>query len=171
MSATNTITFKTSLERSINKAAVTINMVTESGIGVLFGQNIAPSNLNAIQRQTYFGNAQNANSAGYITFDGGAQRSLKFTMRKTATPSFPSPLVSVFYLSSGSSNIQIKNCIVGNADGVTPSYASSLPQVQFNLVRTSSVSRPIRGTQTSASRLVSRSVTPSTLITLETLIR
>ena len=132
VSATNTITFKTSLERSINKAAVTINMVTESGIGVLFGQNIAPSNLNAIQRQTYFGNAQNANSAGYITFDGGAQRSLKFTMRKTATPSFPSPLVSVFYLSSGSSNIQIKNCIVGNADGVTPSYASSLPQVQFN---------------------------------------
>ncbi|HLP27921.1 MAG TPA: right-handed parallel beta-helix repeat-containing protein [Candidatus Didemnitutus sp.] len=132
LSSTNTLTFKPSLERSINKSSVTINMVTESGIGVLFGQNINPANINAIQRQTYFGNAQNANSAGYITFDGGAQKSLRFTMRKTVVPSFPSPFVSVFYLGSGSSNIQVKNCIINNADGVTPSYATSLPQVQFN---------------------------------------
>ncbi|MBC8125110.1 MAG: T9SS type A sorting domain-containing protein [Candidatus Kapabacteria bacterium] len=131
-SSTNTITFKPSLERSINKAAVTINMVTESGVGILLGQNINPANLNAIQKQTYFGNAQNANSAGYITFDGGAQKALKFTMRKTVLPAFPSPFVSVFYLSSGSSNMLIKNCIIGNTDGVTPSYATSLPQVQFN---------------------------------------
>ena len=131
-SSTNTITFKTTVERSINKAAVTINMVTESGIGVLLGQNMNPSNINAIQKQTYYGNAQNANSAGYITFDGGAQKSLKFTMKKTVVAAFPSPLVSVFYLSSGSSNMLIKNLIIGMADGVTPSYATSLPQVQFN---------------------------------------
>ncbi|MCX6141101.1 MAG: GEVED domain-containing protein [Candidatus Kapabacteria bacterium] len=131
-SSTNTITFKPSLERSISKGSVTINMVTESGIGVLLGQNINPSNINAIQKQTYFGNAQNANSAGYITFDGGAQKSLKFTMRKNVLAGFPSPHVSVFYLSSGSSNMLIKNCIIGNGDGVVPSYATTLPQVQFN---------------------------------------
>ena len=131
-SSTNTITFKPNIERSINKSSVTINMVTESGVGVLLGQNIAPANLNAIQRQVYFGNAQNANSAGYITFDGGQQKALRFTMRKNLVPSFPSPFVSVFYLSSGSSNTSIRNCIIGMADGVTPSYATSLPQVQFN---------------------------------------
>ena len=128
----NTITFKPTLERSINKGAVTINMNTESGIGVLFGQNISPSNQNAIQRQTYFANAQNANSGGYITFDGGAQKSLRFAIRKTAVPNFPSPFSSVFYLSSGSSNINVRNCIINNIDGSTPSYATSLPQVQFN---------------------------------------
>lgn len=128
----STITFRPSVERSIAKAGVTINLASESGIGVLFGQNASPSNSYAIQRQNYFSNAQNANSGGNITFDGGSQKSLKFTMRKNVVPSFPSPLVSVFYLSSGSSNIQIRNCIITNADGVTPSYADSLPQVQFN---------------------------------------
>ncbi len=132
VSAQNTITFKPSLERSISKGAVTINMTTESGIGVLLGQNTNPSNPNAIQRQLYFGNAQNANSAGFITFDGGAQRSLRFAMQKNLPTGFPSPFVSVFYLSSGSSNIAVRNCIINNRDGVTPSYASSLPQVQFN---------------------------------------
>lgn len=132
VSERNTITFKPTLERSINKSAVTITLVTESGLGVLFGQNINPSNGNAIQRQTYFANATNANSGGYITFDGGAQKSLRFAMRKNAVPSFPSPFASVFYLSSGSSNISIRNCIINNADGFTPAYATSLPQVQFN---------------------------------------
>lgn len=129
VSPSNTITFRPSVERSIAKGAVTVNLVSESGIGVLFGQNINPANASAIQRQSYFANAQNANSEGYITFDGGSQKSLRFKMRKTATTS---PTVTVFYLSSGSSNIQIRNCIITNADGVTPTYADSLPQVQFN---------------------------------------
>ncbi|MBU3678626.1 MAG: hypothetical protein FGM32_03350 [Candidatus Kapabacteria bacterium] len=129
VSATNTITFRPSTERSISKGAVTINMETQSGLGVLFGQNTSPSNLYAIQRAQYFANAQNANSAGNITFDGGIQKALRFTMRKTTTTS---PFVSVFYLSSGSSNISIQNVLVENATGVTPTYATSLPQVQFN---------------------------------------
>lgn len=132
VSSTNTVTFRPSVERSIAKGGVTINLQSESGIGVLFGQNINPTNTFAIQRQNYFANAQNANSDGYITFDGGSQKSLRFTIRKNAIPGFPSPMVSVFYLSSGSSNINVRNCIIGNADGFTPSYADSLPQVQFN---------------------------------------
>ncbi|MBU3700159.1 MAG: hypothetical protein FGM33_09180, partial [Candidatus Kapabacteria bacterium] len=131
-SAVNTITFRPTIERSIAKGAVTINMVTESGVGVLFGQNAAPSNSYAIQRQNYYSNATNANSAGYITFDGGLQKAIRFTMRKNAVPGFPSPFVSVFYLSSGSSNINVRNLLIENAIGVTPSYADSLPQVQFN---------------------------------------
>lgn len=129
VSATNTITFRPSVERSISKGAITVNMVTESGLGVLFGQNSQPFNSFAIQRAQYYANAQNANSAGYITFDGGIQKALRFTMRKTTTTS---PFVSVFYLSSGSSNITIQNVLIENAAGVTPSYATSLPQVQFN---------------------------------------
>ncbi len=128
----STITFRPSVERSIAKAGVTVNLASESGIGVLLGQNISPTNNFAIQKQNYFANAQNANSDGYITFDGGSQKSLRFTIRKNAIPGFPSPFVSVFYLSSGSSNIAVRNCIIGNADGVVPTYADSLPQVQFN---------------------------------------
>ncbi len=131
-SATNSITFRPSIERSIAKGAVSINMVTESGVGVLLGQNASPSNSYAIQRAPYYSNATNANSAGYITFDGGLQKALRFTMRKNAVPGFPSPFVSVFYLSSGSSNINISNVLIENATGVVPSYADSLPQVQFN---------------------------------------
>ncbi|MBM4177899.1 MAG: hypothetical protein FJ211_01015 [Ignavibacteria bacterium] len=130
--ANATITFRPSVERSIAKGGVTINLQSESGIGVLMGQNISPFNNFAIQRQSYFANAQNANSDGYITVDGGSQKSLRFTIRKNAIPGFPSPTVSVFYLSSGSSNISIRNCIIANADGVAPSYADSLPQIQFN---------------------------------------
>ncbi|MEN9281695.1 MAG: hypothetical protein RL594_630 [Bacteroidota bacterium] len=132
MSPTNTVTFRPSVERSIAKGSVTINMITESGLGVLFGQNSSPSNSYAIQRAVYYSNAQNANSSGYFTFDGGLQKALRFTMRKNTVPSFPSPFVSVFYLSSGSSNIAIRNVLIENATGVTPSYADSLPQVQFN---------------------------------------
>ncbi len=132
MTATNTITFRPSVERSIAKGSVSINMVTESGVGVLLGQNSGPSNSYAIQRQNYYSNAVNANSAGYFTFDGGLQKSLRFTMRKNTVPSFPSPFVSVFYLSSGSSNVTIQNVLIENGTGVVPSYADSLPQVQFN---------------------------------------
>lgn len=131
-SSTNTIAFTPSLERSISKGAVTINITTESGVGILLGQNVAPANNNAIQKQLYFSNAQNANSAGYITWDGGEQRSIRLAVRKNLPVGFPSPFVSAVYLSSGSSNITIRNLIINYQDGQTPSYATSLPQVQFN---------------------------------------
>ena len=107
-SSTNTITFKTTVERSINKAAVTINMVTESGIGVLLGQNMNPSNINAIQKQTYYGNAQNANSAGYITFDGGAQKSFRFRLYTGSNRK------AVFYMGQRTNNISIMNNLILN---------------------------------------------------------
>jgi hypothetical protein len=43
VSSTNTVTFRPSVERSIAKGGVTINLQSESGIGVLFGQNINPT--------------------------------------------------------------------------------------------------------------------------------
>lgn len=131
-SSVNTLTFKPSLERSLTRGSVTINMTTESGVGVLLGQNVAPSNANAIQRQLYFSNQTNANSAGYITFDGGSQRAFRFAVRKNTLSAFPSPFMSAFYLSSGSTNIQIRNVLIEHQAGQIPSYATSLPVVQYN---------------------------------------
>lgn len=132
VSAVNTLTFKPSLDRSLTRGAVTINMTTESGVGILLGQNVAPANPNALQRQLYFSNQVNANSAGYITIDGGSQRSIRLAVRKTTVSAFPSPFMSAVYLSSGSSNIQIRNLLIEHQTGVVPSYASSLPVVQYN---------------------------------------
>jgi len=44
MSAANTVTFKPSLERSLSKGSITITLNSPNGIGVLFGQQLLPSN-------------------------------------------------------------------------------------------------------------------------------
>ncbi|MBU3740837.1 MAG: T9SS type A sorting domain-containing protein [Candidatus Kapabacteria bacterium] len=130
MSATNNITFKPSLERSLSRASVTVRMRSGSGVGVLFGQNSTPSNPKAIQNQLYFSTPANANSAGYITFDGGTQKSLRFTIERSV--STPSPFLSAFYLGTGSQNIVIKNLLIEHSSFVTPTYATSLPLARYN---------------------------------------
>lgn len=130
VSATNTITFKPSLQRSLSRASVTVRMRSGNGVGVLFGQNATPSNANALQNQLYFSTPLNANSAGYITFDGGSQKSLKFTIERSV--SSPSPFLSAFYLSTGSTNITIKNILIEHSSFATPTYATSLPLARYN---------------------------------------
>lgn len=131
VSAANPVTFKPSLTRALSRAAVTIRIETESGIGVLIGQNATPSNPNAIQNQQYFGSATNARSAGYITFDGGIQRSLRFQMAKRTIPSSTNFNVG-FYCTQGSVNNTIKNTIIEVAPDVTPRFSNSLPIVRYN---------------------------------------
>jgi len=131
VSATNTVTFKPALSRSLTRASVNIRLETESGIGVLFGQNGGPSNPNAIQNQLYFNTAANARSAGYIEFNGGSQRSLRFQLAKRVL-STSTPFNVGVYLGQGSVNHTIANTIIEVAPDVTPLYGNSLPIVRYN---------------------------------------
>jgi hypothetical protein len=107
MSATNTVTFKPSEEIS-STGGVQIHLKTGSGIGILFGQTISPSNLNApANKVTDKFKSLYANSEGYIIFDGGENYVIKFIL-ETNNASFRAP----FYLGNGASNITLKNLII-----------------------------------------------------------
>ncbi|MFC2131879.1 hypothetical protein ACFLSQ_10635, partial [Bacteroidota bacterium] len=112
-----TVTFMPSEDRSVerggNNSGVTINVSTGSGMGILLGQNLEPNNSNAIvlnvppsQKSKY------ANSNGYITFDGGQNKSIRFVMKTATDHEVYSH--NVFYLKEGASNNAIENCIFEN---------------------------------------------------------
>lgn len=141
----NTITFKPSIQRSLTKGGVTITLQSANGKGIQFGQSLNPSNPYSLynQYQSYGQFAKKyANSMGYITFDGGSQKSIKFKLQ-----SYSSVHGSAIYLGRGSTNISIKNCIIENA---TPSIKCNtwLPMTLFNQVN---------GFRTQADTLVSGS--------------
>ncbi|MBI2794980.1 MAG: hypothetical protein HYX66_10075, partial [Ignavibacteria bacterium] len=100
MSATNTVTFKPSLERSLSKGSVTITLNSAIGIGVLFGQQLNPSNQASLAVEFPFVRSY-SNSAGYYIFDGGLQKSIRVQLG--ATTAFRAP----FYLGNGSQNITL----------------------------------------------------------------
>lgn len=124
VSATNTITFKPSVARSVNKGAITITLNSGNGIGVLFGQAVLTSNTNAVQFE-FQKDPSLANSDGNIRFDGGAQKSINIELATTST--FRAP----FYLGDGSRDIQIKNLVIRNAPSSAASYATSLPSINY----------------------------------------
>ncbi|MFC2132123.1 hypothetical protein ACFLSQ_11880, partial [Bacteroidota bacterium] len=101
------------VERGSSNSGVTINVETGSGMGILMGQNLYPTNGAAIvlgalpsQKSKY------ANSAGHFTFDGGQNKSFRFVLK---TPTDNEVYAhNVFYLQQGSSNNAIKNCIFEN---------------------------------------------------------
>lgn len=129
-SATNTIEFKPSLQRSLQRGSVTIRLRSGNGVGVLFGQNQTPTNPNAIQNQQYFNSQTNANTAGYITWDGGAQKSIRVTVERSITS--PSPFLAAFYLNSGSTNTTVRNMLIEHSSFVAPTYAHQLPIARYN---------------------------------------
>ncbi len=124
-SAENPIVFKPSQSRSVSKGSVTINLRSGNGIGVYIAQNVEPSQSNAVvnmmsptQKRFY------SNSYGFITFDGGSQKSLKFNLDTDE------PFKAVFYLGNGASNNTIKNSIIeGNG---TEDYKCSLPLTVYS---------------------------------------
>ena len=124
MNSENTVTFKPSLQRSLSKGSITITMSSPNGIGVLFGQQLTPSNPNSLAFE--FSNVRPySNSAGFYTFDGGNQKSIKVNL--AASTPFRAP----FYLGDGASNITLQNLVIGNAAGSTASYRSSLPRTFY----------------------------------------
>jgi len=129
-SSANTIEFRPSLQRSLQRGSVTIRLRSGNGVGILMGQNLTPMNPNAIQNQQYFASPTNANSAGYITWDGGSQKSIRVTIERSITS--PSPFLAAFYLNSGSTNITVRNMLVEHSSFVTPTYAHQLPIARYN---------------------------------------
>ncbi len=129
-SSTNTITFKPSLQRSLQRGSVTIRLRSGNGVGILLGQNLTPANPNAVQNQQYFSSPTNANSAGYITWDGGSQKSIRVTIERSVTS--PSPFLAAFYLNSGSTNNTIQNMLIEHSTFVAPTYAHQLPIARYN---------------------------------------
>jgi hypothetical protein len=159
ISSTNTVTFRPSDAKSLDKSAVTINLYSKSGIGIVLGQSELPLNGNApvyivpqSSRKTY------ANGSGYYIFDGGMQKSLRFMLYTTAT----TRLGAAFYLSQGASNITIKNCVITSAvpaqrydDWKLPLTSESNGSYSFQLdTRTSN-------TESYSAGIVLRSVSPT----------
>jgi parallel beta-helix repeat protein len=125
----NTITIRPSALRALSRGGVTINLNSDNGVGLLFGQSIQPASANAIFNQ--FASRislarQYANSAGYITIDGGSQKALRFVIKSRSLGH-----ASAFYLGKGSENITIRNVIIENG---TPSLAQNvwLPMTMYS---------------------------------------
>jgi hypothetical protein len=121
-STTNTITFAPTIDRSLTKGSVTITLQSAGGIGFMFGQSYSSVNPNSV-RAVFPGVNQFANSNGCIRFDGGLQKSIRVQMSSTSL--FQAP----FYLSDGSQNIEVRNCLISSTG--TPSYQTSIPSINF----------------------------------------
>ncbi|MCX6155980.1 MAG: T9SS type A sorting domain-containing protein [Candidatus Kapabacteria bacterium] len=127
VSATNTITFKPYIDMSAGKSMVRINLLTESGVGILLGQNDSPAQSFAVVNGVSELTKRNySNSDGYITFDGGTRSSLQFTLNTT------NKYRAVFYLGNGTKNITVKNCVVTDGINQAVNYDCSLPLCWYN---------------------------------------
>ena len=124
-----TITFKPSQSKSMTKGSITIDLKSPNGKGLVFGQSMTPSNEYSVYYQyANYGSIarQYVNFPGYVTIDGGSQKSIKFNMISysdgTAVP---------IYLGRGTKNVTIKNVIISNG---TPALAckTHLPMTSYN---------------------------------------
>ncbi len=120
----NSITWRASNARSLQRGGVTITMNTSSGVGVRFGQTVNPANQYAIYNS--FNDISNANSAGYINFDGGNQRSLRFVIN-SGSAGFAAP----FFLGAGTNNISIQRCLIENGN-LNLACKSTLPLITYD---------------------------------------
>ncbi len=102
-----TIRMRPANNRIAVRGGVKFKMNAESGIGLLLGHSLNPANRNAVVNN--FPEREYARSAGYITFDGGSQKSFEFELSTTNNL-----FGAAVYLQRGSENITIKNCIMTN---------------------------------------------------------
>ncbi len=127
----NTVKFVPSDERANSPEGIKIQLNTASGIGILLGQNERPSNslapiyqVGAIYKRDY---ANNPDGATYITFDGGKNQSLQFSVKSTSTSR------AVFYLAQGSSNVTIRNCVITDSiQAPALKLNANLPYTRYN---------------------------------------
>ena len=127
MNEVNTVTFRPSQAKSISKSAVTINLYSGGGIGVLFGQSTSTDNRYSVVNEVKTNSKKSyANPEGNFIFDGGSQKAIKFVMHSSINFS------TVFYLSQGASNVTVANCVINNNDAATSWQHYSLPLTRFN---------------------------------------
>ncbi|MBX7155228.1 MAG: hypothetical protein K1X91_09700, partial [Bacteriodetes bacterium] len=162
VSSVNTVTFKPALIKSLSRSSVAVRLRTGNGQGILFGQSYFPGNAKAIQNTKP--SPENARPTGYITFDGGDQRSFRFMLDVALATPTSMPHRSVFYLSDGASNITIKNCLIENFPQSTASYAANLPIPKYvspNFTFESDTRQLTSGPDSYSAGIVSRSKVPS----------
>jgi hypothetical protein len=122
VSPTNTITFRPAANRAGSRASVRINLITNSGIGIQFGQADQSTNPNAsinIVVESAL-KRQYAQNNGYIIFDGGNNKSLLFTLQTNV------PQRIVFYMLNAM-NVTVKNCIITDGLNQPASFTCQLP--------------------------------------------
>jgi len=107
----NTLTITPSDIQQVTYASTVIELHTRNGKGVYLGQDITNNSNNAIIKENLLLEQYNEyyNSQGYIIFDGGTNRSLKFELHSQSDVHG-----AVFYLNRGSHHITIENCILEN---------------------------------------------------------
>jgi hypothetical protein len=107
------------------RAGVTVQLNSPNGVGIQFGQSSNPWNTNAVYRE--FPTKSNANYPGYITFDGGAQKSLRLRLKT------PANRRAVVYFGNRTYNTTIKNTLI-EMDPSTPEteFWSQIPRVAID---------------------------------------
>lgn len=121
-----TITFRPSQLRMLSFTPIRMVLESTDGYGIRFGQALETGDYKvpAVNIITDLDlRREFATSEGYITFDGGPRKNIKFVMYQPDNIKFSAPI----YMGEGSKNITITNCrITGN------NYNSSeLPTVQY----------------------------------------
>jgi hypothetical protein len=124
-----TITFKPSQRKSLTKGSITIDLVSPNGNGVVFGQSMNPANPYSVYYQyANYGSIarQYVNFPGYVTFDGGSQKSIKFR-----TVSYSEGTANAFYFGRGTKHVTVKNVLIENG---TPALEckTHLPMTSYN---------------------------------------
>ncbi len=120
------ITFVPSYELSKSKGAITINLKSGMGVGFMVGPCDTPSVASAIVLSAPQNQKKKwVNSDGYINFDGGEQKSIRFAVN--TTNDFRAP----FYFNSVG-HISVKNCIIEDGVDQTRSYQYLLPGSTYN---------------------------------------
>lgn len=160
VSATNTVTFKPSLMRSLTRGAVSIRLQSTNGIGIYIAQNMNPLNPNAAMNQQRGFPQLYSSPTPYIRFDGGDQKSLRLLLDVGSAM----PHRAVIYLGTGASNIVVRNCLLENWPQSSASYAGELPVVRYiapNFTFEPDVRQLQSGPTSYSAGVVLRSVVPS----------
>ena len=122
-----TITFRPNKLRSLSSEPINILINSPNGYGIRFGQALETGDYKvpAVNILVDVGLRHDfATSEGYIIFDGGNRKNIKFTMQQPANVAFSAPI----YIGEGSKNIAIKNCRIIGRD-----YTScDLPTVRYS---------------------------------------
>ncbi len=139
MSAENPVTWRPHVTRSTTPGGIHITMQSLHGIGFRFGQShpLDDPDINRNGIIFVFNTKENTKANGYMTFDGGKYKALRFSLLTDSKQR------AAFYFGEGSSNYTVKNCIIDGAATSTPSYAVDLPQ-QVHLVSTNFINEPDR---------------------------
>lgn len=117
------VRFEPYADKALTRNSITIEI--KSGIGFYIAQSTIPTNQNAsVYKVSATEKRLFANPYGKFEFDGGVNKSIRFSMNTASNLRIP------VYFGTGVSNSMIKNCIFTD-NSPTPSVAAALPVVNF----------------------------------------